>query len=89
MSTPTPSAPSNFIYDIIDPLTDPFQGIVSNRSVDGGVFEPASVIAMLVYLLAGALLIALVLAMANALAPHGDRVVSSRRRHREGVAHED
>ena len=79
----------DFIYDISDPLTDPFQGIVSNRSVDGGVFEPASVIAMLVYLLAGALLIALVLAMANALAPHGDRVVSSRRRHREGVAHED
>src|SRR4029450_13306638 len=73
--------PSNgfvdFIYDISDPLTDPFQGIVSNRSVDGGVFEPASVIAMLVYLVAGALVVALVLAMANALAPHGDRVVSS------------
>ena len=79
----------DFIYDISDPLTDPFQSIVSNRSVDGGVFEPASVIAMLVYLVAGALLIALVLAMANALAPHGDRVVSSRRRHRERVAHED
>src|SRR5881227_1330119 len=46
--------PSNsfvdFIYDISDPLTDPFQGIVSNRSVDSGVFEPASLIAMLVYL---------------------------------------
>ena len=79
----------DFIYDISRPLTDPFQGIVSNRSVDGGVFEPASIIAMLVYLIAGILLIALVLAMANALTPHGDRVVSSRRRHREGVAHED
>ncbi len=79
----------DFIYDISDLVTDPFQGIVSNRSVDGGVFEPASVIAMLVYLVAGVLLIALVLAMANALAPHGDRVISSRRRHREGVAHED
>jgi uncharacterized protein YggT (Ycf19 family) len=78
----------DFIYDISDPLTDPFQGIISNRSVDGGVFEPASVIAMLVYLVAGALLIALVLAVANALAPHGDRVISSRTRHHEGVARE-
>src|SRR5439155_261724 len=38
--------PSNgfvdFIYDISDPLTDPFQGIFTNRSVDGGIFEPAS-----------------------------------------------
>ena len=85
--------PSNgfvdFIYDISDPLTDPFQGIFTNRSVDGGIFEPASLIAMLVYLVSGALLIALILAMTRGLAPHGDRVVSSRRRHREGVAHED
>jgi len=85
--------PSNgfvdFIYDISGPLTDPFQGIISNRGVDGGVFEPASLIAMLVYLVAGALLIAFILAMTSGLAPHGDRVVSSRRRHREGVAHED
>src|SRR3989442_9779514 len=53
----------DFIYDISRPLTDPFQGIVSNRSVDGGVFEPASIIAMLVYLIAGILLISLILAM--------------------------
>jgi len=85
--------PSNgfvdFIYDISDPLAEPFQGIVSNRGVDGGTFEPASIIAMLVYLVAGALLIALILAMRSGLAPHGDRVVSSRTRHRERVAHED
>jgi len=85
--------PSNgfvdFIYDISGPLTDPFQGIVSNRSADGGIFEPASIIAMLVYLVAGALLIALILAMRSGLAPHGDRVVSSRTRHRERVAHDD
>jgi len=85
--------PSNgfvdFIYDISDPLTEPFQGIVSNRGVDGSTFEPASIIAMLVYLVAGALLIALILAMRSGLAPHGDRVVSSRTRHRERVAHED
>ncbi len=85
--------PSNgfvdFIYDISDPLAEPFQGIVTNRSVDGGTFEPASLIAMLVYLVAGALLIALILAMSSGLAPRGDRVVSSRTRHREGVAHED
>jgi len=79
----------DFIYDISDPLTDPFQGIFTNRSVDGGIFEPASLIAMLVYLVSGALLIALILAMTRGLAPHGDRVVSSRRRHREGVAQED
>src|SRR5262249_28717046 len=79
----------DFIYDISKPLTDPFQGIVSNKSVDGGVLEPASLIAMLVYLVAGVLLIALILAMANALTPHGDRVVSSRRRHQRTVAHQD
>ena len=85
--------PSNgfvdFIYDISDPLAEPFQGIVSNRSVDGGTFEPASIIAMLVYLVAGALLIAAILAMASGLAPRGDRVVSRRTRHREGLGHED
>jgi hypothetical protein len=85
--------PSNgfvdFIYDIGDPLAEPFQGIVSNRSVDGGIFEPASIIAMLVYLVAGALLIAAILAMASGLAPHGERVVSRRTRHREGLGHED
>ena len=85
--------PSNgfvdFIYDISDPLAEPFQGIVSNRGVDGGTFEPASIIAMLVYLVAGALLIALILATRSGLVPHGDRVVSSRTRRREGVGHED
>jgi hypothetical protein len=79
----------DFIYDISDPLAEPFQGIVSNRSVDGGTFEPASIIAMLVYLVAGALMIAAVLAMASGLAPRGDTVVSRRTRHREGLGHED
>ncbi len=68
--------PSNsfvdFIYDVSDPLTDPFQGIVSNRSVDGGVFEPASLVTMLVYLVAGGLLIALILR-------DGERTGASRR----------
>src|SRR2546427_12170976 len=67
--------PSNgfvdFIYDISDPLAEPFQGIVSNRGVDGGTFEPASIIAMLVYLVAGGLLMYPLLTMGAGVAPHG------------------
>src|SRR5437899_12247663 len=44
--------PSNgfvdFIYDICGTLTDPFQGIDSNRSIVCGLFDPASINAMIV-----------------------------------------
>jgi len=72
----------NFIYDISKPLAEPFQGIIDNESVNGGVFEPATVIAMLVYLIAAILLIAVLLAVTSGLASGGS-VVTTRTRHRE------
>src|SRR5437867_11140812 len=84
--------PSNgfvdFIYDISDPLAEPFQGIVSNRGVDGGTFEPPSFIAMLVYLVAGARLIALIFGARGGLRPHCDRGVCSCTRCGGGVCHQ-
>lgn len=51
----------DFIYDITGPLVQPFEGIANVRDVDGaGLFEPASVIAMIVYLVAALLLIAVI-----------------------------
>jgi len=58
-------------YEVGDPLAEPFQGIIANRTVDSGVleqvnpglFEPANAIAMAVYLTIGALVIGLILAL--------------------------
>lgn len=51
----------DFIYDVSDPFVSPFEGIFDNQTVgDDGIFEPASLIALIVYpiiaLLLGALL---------------------------------
>jgi YggT family protein len=72
----------DFIYDVTDPLVEPFQGIIANEAVDGGIFEPASVIAMVVYLVGAALLIAAILVLTSGPSA-GERVVTSRSRHRE------
>jgi hypothetical protein len=51
----------DFIYDITGPLVGPFQGIAAVRDVENaGMFEPATVIAMIVYLVAALLLIAVI-----------------------------
>jgi uncharacterized protein YggT (Ycf19 family) len=43
-----------FIYDITDPLVRPFEGIFDEQTVgDDGVFEPESIIAIVVYSIAG------------------------------------
>jgi uncharacterized protein YggT (Ycf19 family) len=76
-----------FIYDVSDPLVEPFQGIIANDTLNsGGVFEPASVIAMVVYFVAAALIIAAVLVTTAGPSGH-DSVVTSRSRHRERTAH--
>lgn len=78
-----------FIYDVSDPLVEPFQGIIANDTLSsGGVFEPASVIGMVVYFVAAALIIAAVL-VTTAGPPAHDKVVTSRSRHRERTAHQD
>jgi hypothetical protein len=60
----TEANPSNgfvdFIYDSTNWLVDPFEGIASTSSVDGGgVFDPATLIAMAVVMVVATLLILL------------------------------
>lgn len=40
-----------FIYDLTWPLVAPFHGIFNTAQVDSSVFEPESIVAILVYLL--------------------------------------
>lgn len=76
----------DFIYDITGPMVEPFQGIAAERSVNGGVLEPATAIAMGVYLVA-ALLLVMVLWALTAW-PWSDTVVT-RTRHHEGAVHDE
>jgi len=77
----------DFIYDLTDPLVEPFQGIIANEAVDSGIFEPASIIAMAVYLVGAALLVAAILILTSGPSG-GERVVTSRSRHREDARYE-
>jgi hypothetical protein len=77
-----------FIYDVTDPLVEPFQGIIANDTLsNGGIFEPATVIAMVVYLAAAALVIAAILVATAGIGPDHDTVVSSRTRARDRAVH--
>jgi hypothetical protein len=56
-----------FIYDLSGPLVEPFDDIAEVRTLDsGGFFEPATVIAMGVYVVAALLTIAVLWALAAA-----------------------
>jgi uncharacterized protein YggT (Ycf19 family) len=77
----------DFIYGVTDPLVEPFQGIIANETLSGGgVFEPATVIAMVVYLMAAALLIAAILVL-TAGPFGGERQITTRSRQREEATH--
>jgi hypothetical protein len=79
----------DFIYDVTKPLVEPFQGIIANDTLNsGGIFEPATVIGMVVYLLAAVLIIAVILAAASGMGPDRDTVVTSRNRRSERAAHD-
>ena len=79
----------DFIYDVTKPLVEPFQGIIANDTLNsGGIFEPATVIGMVVYLLVGVLIIAVILAAASGMGPDRDSVVTSRNRSSERAAHD-
>ena len=79
----------DFIYDVSGPLADPFGGIASNRAVAGdGLFESASLIAMIVYAVAAMLLIAVLWAMTAFPSPTGERSAVTRTQHQERAAHE-
>jgi len=72
----------NFIYDISGGLVDPFEGIVAADTVGDGVFEPASLIALVVYAAVALLLMMLLWAASSAPSASGDRAVTTRSRHR-------
>jgi hypothetical protein len=55
----------DFIYDITGPMVEPFTGIGEIREVNGGILEPATIVAMLVYFAAGMLFIALLWALSS------------------------
>jgi len=79
----------DFIYDVSEPLADPFGGIAVNRAVDGaGIFESASLIAMIVYAVAALLLIAVLWAITAFPSPGGEHSAVTRTRHQERTAHE-
>ena len=40
---------TNFIYDITGPLVAPFEGIFGAPDVESGIFDPASLVAIVVY----------------------------------------
>jgi hypothetical protein len=81
--------PSNgfvdFIYDTSGPLAGPFEGILTNRSVDRGVLEPSSAIAMIVYLAAALLLAAILWALTAGPSPAGERSEVSHSHRRSGT----
>jgi len=74
----------NFIYDISGPMVEPFEDIASARSVNGGLFEPATAIAMGVYFIAAMVLIA-VLWVITTGPSLGDRSVTQRHRWTRGL----
>ena len=65
----------DFIYDFTAWMVKPFSGVFENRSVDGGVFEPGTLIAMIIYFIAAVLLIALLRWLAVLTHPTGGRRV--------------
>ncbi|MDI6858699.1 MAG: hypothetical protein QME71_10335 [Dehalococcoidia bacterium] len=69
----------DFIYGVTDQMIRPFTGIIESRSVDSGVFEPAIIIAMVVYLVLAVFLIALIRMVMYALGPRGGRPVTIER----------
>jgi len=79
----------DFIYDVSEPLADSFGGIAVNRAVDGGgVFESASLIAMIVYAVAAFLLLAALWAITAFPSPGGEHSGVTRTRHQERTPHE-
>jgi len=72
----------NFIYDVSGPLVEPFDSIFSNRTVGDGVFEPATVMAMIVYFVAALLLVLVMRAATSFPSPAGERRVTTREHRR-------
>ena len=78
----------DLIYDLTGPMVNPFEGIVSVRSVANGVFEPATAIAMAVFFLAAIVLIA-ALWTVTAFSWPVDRSVTTRSQRRTHALREE
>ncbi|HXG41300.1 MAG TPA: hypothetical protein VNL95_01075 [Dehalococcoidia bacterium] len=70
----------NFIYDLTGWLVGPFQGIDEEREALGGILEPATPIAMGIYLAAALLTMAALGAIAMGLPPAAQTRTIRRRR---------
>lgn len=66
----------DFVYDLTAWMVKPFSGVFEDRSVNGGVFEPGTVIAMVIYFIAAVLLIALLRMIDVYTRPTGGRRVT-------------
>jgi hypothetical protein len=76
-----------FIYDITGWMVDPFEGIITNETFDnGGVFDYATLIAMIVYAVAAALIVLLITAFTS-FPTTGERTTVSRTAERERLGH--
>ena len=74
----------NFIYDVSNPFIAPFKGILNHSTSGKTIFEPETVIAMVVWAIVAVLLIVLVNIVTSAPAPSQRESVS-----RERYAHLD
>lgn len=54
------SAFTSLLYGVTTPLVGPFQGMFGNSSQSGYVFEPASLVAIVIYTLIGWAIVALI-----------------------------
>jgi hypothetical protein len=78
----------DFIYDSTNWLVDPFEGIVSNEAVDGGgVFDWATLIAMVVYAVAFLLFLVALTAISSFSPPTDSRSTVTQTSRREHSAH--
>lgn len=77
------------IYDISGPLVEPFVGIASTSASGDGVFDPATVTAMAVYLVGALLVMLLIWAVTAGPAPtSGRRIATSSHEYTRGNAHD-
>jgi hypothetical protein len=77
----------DFIYDITGWMVDPFEGIITNETFDnGGVFDYATLIAMIVYAVAAALIMLLIIAFTS-FPTTGEHTTVSRTAERERLGH--
>lgn len=78
----------DLIYDASAPLIDPFEGIASESAAGDGIFEPATLIAMIVYLVAALLLIFLIWTVTAGPSAAGERRIARRSSLTHTDAHE-